>query len=167
MQWGIALLHTTITPGQRAPIQRKNEMSKINHTAAIAALNTFAATTQDANTALVAAMRAAGVTTLEQVQPIVLEWASTKCKCPLVDGQRIAAGRKVLDKTSPAYEAARKTYQRAMAAFEPAEKAAQRVETKKEAKPLTKAEIAALRAAIAACGGNVARAVAGMKALSA
>jgi len=158
-------------------------MSKINHTAAILALNTFAATTQDANDALVAAMQAAGVSTLEEVQPIVLQWASEKemfakkldadgnkvslGKCGLVDGQRIAAGRKVLDSNSPAYEAAKKTYQRAMAAFEPAEKPAQRVEPKKEAKPLTKAEIAALRAAIAACGGNVARAVAGLKSLSA
>jgi len=138
----------------------------INHTAAINALNAFASTTQNANSTLVAAMRAAGVTTLEQVKPIVLEWAALKCKCPLVDGQRIAAGRKVFDKTSAAYEAARKTYQRVLSAFEPAEKPAQRVETKKEAKPLTKAEIAALRAAIAACGG-VARAVAGMKSLSA
>lgn len=152
-------------------------MSKINHTAAINALNTFALTTQDANDALVAAMQAAGITTLEQVQPIVLKWASEKEMlnkqkvslgvCGLVDGVRCAAGRKILDKSKPAYEAAKKTYQRAMAAFEPAEKAAQRVETKKEAKPLTKAEIAALRAAIAACGGNVARAVAGMKSLSA
>lgn len=142
-------------------------MSKINHTAAVAALNTFAMAAQNANTALVAAMRRAGVTTLEDVTPIVLTWASEKCHCPLVDGQRSAAGRKVLDKTHGNYEAARKTFQRAMAAFEPAEKAAQRVEAKKAAKPLTKAEIAALRAAIAACGGNVARAVAGMKALSA
>ena len=152
-------------------------MSKINHTAAINALDTFALTTQGANDALVAAMQAAGITTLEQVQPIVLQWASEKemftkqkvslGKCGLVDGQRIAAGRKVLDSNSPAYEAAKKTYQRAMAAFEPAEKPAKRVEPKKEAKPLTKAEIAALRAAIAACGGNVARAVAGLKSLSA
>jgi hypothetical protein len=152
-------------------------MSKINHTAAIAALDTFADTTQTANENLVSAMRAAGVLTLEQAQPIVLEWVSGKemfnkqkvslGKCPLVDGQRIAAGRKVLDSNHPAYEAAKKTYQRVMAAFEPAEKPAKRVEPKKEAKPLTKAEIAALRAAIAACGGNVARAVAGLKALSA
>ena len=152
-------------------------MSKINHTAAIAALDTFADTTQTANDVLVASMRAAGVLTLEQAQPIVLEWVSGKemfnkqkvslGKCGLVDGQRIAAGRKVLDSNSPAYEAAKKTYQRVMAAFEPAEKPAQRVEPKKEAKPLTKAEIAALRAAIAACGGNVARAVAGLKSLSA
>jgi hypothetical protein len=158
-------------------------MSKINHTAAIAALDTFADTTQTANENLVSAMRAAGVLTLEQAQPIVLEWVSGKemfskqkdkdgnrislGKCSLVDGQRIAAGRKVLDSNSPAYDAAKKTYQRVMAAFEPAEKPVQRVEPKKEAKPLTKAEIAALRAAIAACGGNVARAVAGLKSLSA
>lgn len=159
-------------------------MSKINHTAAILALNTFAATTQDANDALVAAMQAAGITTLEQVQPIVLKWASEKemfnkqkvslGKCGLVDGARCAAGRKILDKSKPAYEAAKKTYQRAMAAFEPAEKPAQRVESAATIKKATKAERdahavlqAAREAFLAACGGDKNRAKALDKALSA
>ncbi len=161
-------------------------MSKINHTAAILALNTFALTTQDANTALVAAMRAAGVTTLEQVQPIVLQWAAEKemfnkqkvslGKCGLVDGQRCAAGRKILDKSKPAYEAAKKTFQRAMAAFEPAERdaPAERGESAATIKKATKAEReahaflqAAREAWLAACGGDKARARALDKALSA
>jgi hypothetical protein len=161
-------------------------MSKINHTAAILALNTFALTTQDANDALVAAMQAAGVSTLEEVQPIVLKWASEKemfnkqkvslGKCGLVDGVRCAAGRKILDKSKPAYEAAKKTYQRAMAAFEPAERdePAERVESAATIKKATKAERdahavlqAAREAWLAACGGDKNRAKALDKALSA
>jgi HPt (histidine-containing phosphotransfer) domain-containing protein len=160
-------------------------MSKINHNAAIAALNTFAATTDAANVALVSAMRAAGVLTLEQAQPIVLEWASEKemftkqkvslGKCGLVDGQRIAAGRKVLDSNSPAYEAAKKTYQRAMAAFEPVVRVDKsEAESAATIKKATKAEReahallqAAREAWLAACGGDKNRAKALDKALSA
>jgi hypothetical protein len=167
-------------------------MSKINHTAAINALNTFALTTQDANDALVAAMQAAGVSTLEAVEPIVLKWAAEKEMfakkkdedgnrislgvCGLVDGQRCAAGRKILDKSKPAYEAAKKTYQRAMEAFEPAERdePAERIESAATIKKATKAERdahavlqAAREAWLAACGGDKNRAKALDKALSA
>lgn len=161
-------------------------MSKINHTAAINALNVFADTRQTANDVLVASMRAAGVLTLEQAAPIVLEWASkkemfTKQKvslgvCGLVDGVRCAAGRKILDKSKPAYEAAKKTAQRAMEAFEPAERdePAERVESAATIKKATKAERdaravlqAAREAFLAACGGDKNRAKALDKALSA
>jgi len=142
-------------------------MSKaINTVAAFNALNVFASTIQGANETLVISMRAAGVLTVEDAQPLVLQWVSEKemfaksrdenglpvslGKCPLVDGQRIAAGRKVLQNPHPAYESAKKTYQRAMAAFAPAEKPADKGESAPTVEKATKAEKEAHKALQAA-----------------
>lgn len=135
---------------------------------AFAALDAFAASGDMARTTLCAALIDAGITTREEAEPIVTDWAARRTGClPLLEGQKIAKGRKVLDSKHAAYENAKTTRRRAMDAFAPAEKPARKVEPKKESLPLTKAEIAALKAAIVACGGNTARAVAGLKALSA
>ena len=142
-------------------------MTKINTTAAFAALDQFAHVTATAGDALVAALKKAGILTYEDAYPVVTAWAGERAGCPLVEGQRKAKGQMVLDSTSPAYEGAKTARRRVMDCFVPPERRAERGEAKKEAQPLTKAEIAALKAAIEACGGNVARAVAGMRALSA
>jgi hypothetical protein len=138
----------------------------INTAAAFAALDQYAASLDSARHVLVRCMREAGIITLEEARPVVVEWASKRNKCPMVEGQRSAAGRKVLDKDHHNYEAAKKSAQRAMGAFKPA-KRAERPAEKKEAQPLTRAQIVALRAALAACDGKISRVLAGLKALSA
>lgn len=143
-------------------------MSKqINTVAAFAAIDAFAAAIDTSRSVLCAALIKAGVVTREDAMPVVTTWAAQRTGCPLVDGKGKAKGTMVLDSTHATYEAAKKARYRVMEAFCPAEKPAVKPADKKEAKPLTRAEIVALKAAIEACGGNVARAVAGIKALSA
>lgn len=151
-------------------------------TQAFAVLDTFAAATDASRTALVAGLTDAGIATREEADPIVTQWASLRTGCPLVDGQRKAAGRKVFDSQHPAFENARKTRQRVMDAFCPAEKPAQKEEAASAAtvKKATKAEreahqalqeardaLAAAEAAFALVCGSKARAKALDKALSA
>ena len=146
---------------------RRIQMSKINHTAAFAALDQFAAAGDTARVALVAALVAAGIATREDAYPIVTAWAAAKemftwdavakvwvslGNCGLIDGQKAAKGTKVLNSAHPAYEAAKTTRRRAMDAFAPAEKPATKTEAESAAtvKPATKAEreaFAALQAA--------------------
>jgi hypothetical protein len=159
-------------------------MSKINQTAVFAALDLYVYTTAVAADALVAALVDAGCPTREDLFPLVTEWVSGKCACPLVDGQKRSKGQKVFDSASPAYWNAQKTRQRILDAITPTEARAERAETAASAptiKKATKAEReahAALQAArealqaareafLAACGGDKARAKALDKALSA
>ena len=95
-------------------------MSKsINTTAAYVALDKFATTTQRANDMLVSALGKAGITTLEAVRPVAMQWVSARTKCRIVSGAGKATGRMVLDATHPKYEAAKKSLQRVMEAFAP------------------------------------------------
>jgi len=144
----------------------------INTVAAFKALDVFAASCDTSRTTLCAALIKAGITTLEEARPVVVEWAGMRNKCPRVDGKRSAEGRKVLQKTRidgtqhPNYEAARKSFQRAMGAFKPA-KRAEKPANKREPAPLSRTQIVALRAALAACDGKISAVIAGLKALSA
>ena len=152
------------------PILWRIQMGKkINTVAAFAAIDAFAASIDTSRTTLCRQLIEAGITTREDAMPVVTAWAAQRTGCPLVDGKGKAKGTMVLDSTHATYEAAKKARYRVMEAFCPAERKepAGKPADKKEARPLTRAEIVALKAAIAACGGNVARAVAGIKALSA
>jgi hypothetical protein len=131
-------------------------MSKINHTAAFTALDAFALSGDQARTALVAALVAAGFVTREDAYIVVTEWAAAKemftwdaaakvwvsmGNCGLVEGQKAAKGTKVLDAKHPAYEAAKTTRRRAMDAFAPADKAdVDKAESAATVKKATKAE---------------------------
>lgn len=59
----------------------------------------------------------AGIATVEDAEPVVVEWAAQRYACPLVDGKGKATGRKVLDNRAETYEAARKAKQRVMEAL--------------------------------------------------
>lgn len=152
-------------------------MSKINQSAVFAALDTYVYTTSVAADALVAALVAAGCPTREDVFPLVTEWVSVKCECPLVDGQKRSKGQKVFDSASPAYWNAQKTRSRILDVITPTEARAERAEaaasapTKQKASKAEREAHKALQAAreafLAACGGDKARARALDKALSA
>lgn len=91
---------------------------------------------------------------VEDAEPLVTAWAGDRHGCPLVEGQRKAKGRKVLDSNAPTYEAAKSARRRMMEALTgdadkdasaKAEEAAE--ETEEFAVP---AEIAAAAAALVA-----------------
>lgn len=54
---------------------------------------------------------------VEDAEPIVTEWAGQRHNCPLVEGQRKAKGRKVLDSNAATYEAAKTSRRRVMEAL--------------------------------------------------
>lgn len=90
---------------------------QVNNTVVFAAFNQFAATVNGATRILREALVAAGVTTVEDAAPLVLEWAATTYDVALVEGQRKAKGRMVLSKESAGYHAAHKAAQRLMDAL--------------------------------------------------
>lgn len=82
-----------------------------NITAIHSAFSSFVKATADARKQLIDALRAAGVTTVEEARPHTITWASKQYACPLVEGSRKANGRMVLDRDHKNYEAARKAAQ--------------------------------------------------------
>ncbi len=123
----------------------------INTVSVFAAFDRFAASIDNSRAKLCAALKAEGLTTREAVQPYALEWAAKRNGCALVEGKRKAAGRIVLDRTHPAYEAARKSAQRLMDAFEAPERV---VSAHKPAVQVSRAQRAALMAALAEFDGD-------------
>jgi hypothetical protein len=81
------------------------------------ALNTFATSANEAVKRLRETFIALGITTAEAAEPIVTAWASERHGCPLVEGQRKAKGRMVLNASAPTYEAAKTSRRRAMEAL--------------------------------------------------
>lgn len=75
------------------------------------ALDKFAS----ANTNLVEALRAAGITTLETARPVVIEWAAARTGCALIKSEHhLAKTPMVLDRQHAAFAAAQKAVQRVM-----------------------------------------------------
>lgn len=127
-------------------------MAKTINTASVfAAFDRYAAAIDNSRATLCAALKAEGLTTREAVQPYAIEWAAKKNGCPLVEGKRKAAGRVVLDRTHPAYEAARKSAQRLMDAFEAPVRT---VSAHKPAVAVSRVQRAALMAALAEFDGE-------------
>ena len=94
-------------------------MAKTINTAAIfAAFDTFASALDNSRAELCKALKAEGLTTREAVQPYATAWAAKKNGCALKDGARCAAGKVVLDRNHPKYEAAKSSARRVMEAFE-------------------------------------------------
>lgn len=93
-------------------------MAKTINTASVfAAFDAFASAVDNSRVALCKALRAEGLTTREAVQPYALEWAAQKNGCALVEGKRCGAGKVVLDRKHPKYEAAKSSARRVMEAF--------------------------------------------------
>lgn len=84
---------------------------------AFVVLNRFADAVNEGVKQLRTGLVALGITTVEDAEPVVVEWAAHRYACPLVDGKGKATGRKVLDKHADTYEAARKAKQRVMEAL--------------------------------------------------
>ena len=95
----------------------------MNKTIIFKLFEAYAKSLQKARVDLVKGLRANGITTVEQARPLVLEWASIKTGCPLVEGRGKAAGRMVLDSTHEAYDNAKQTVYRTCEAFKPKNKA--------------------------------------------
>lgn len=123
----------------------------INTVSVFRAFDAYASAVDNSRAALCAALKAEGLTTREAVQPYAVEWAAKKNGCALKDGERKAAGKVVLDRTHPKYEAAKKTAQRIMDAFEAP--VVQR-SAHKPAVAVTRAQRAALMAALAEFDGD-------------
>ena len=85
-------------------------------TLAFTALNTFAATVQQGVMQLRTTFVSLGIH-VEDCDEVVTAWAAARHNCPLVEGQRKAKGRMVLDSSAPSYEAAKKSRQRALEAL--------------------------------------------------
>lgn len=94
-----------------------------------AAFDTFAKSEDNARQKLVQSLQRLGITTLEDVRPYALAWASARTGCQLVAGKRKASGSLVLDNAHPKYEAAKKATQRLMAAFTPKDTGAGKART--------------------------------------
>jgi len=84
---------------------------------AFVVLNRFADAVNEGVKQLRQGLMSVGITTVEDAEPVVVEWAAHRYACPLVDGKGKATGRKVLDKHADTYEAARKAKQRVMEAL--------------------------------------------------
>ena len=84
---------------------------------AFVVLNRFADAVNEGVKQLRQGLIDAGIATVEDAEPVVVEWAAQRYACPLVDGKGKAQGRKVLDKHAETYEAARKAKQRVMEAL--------------------------------------------------
>lgn len=119
-----------------------------------------------AKTALVTALAAAGITTREAAYPLATEWAAKAYACETKDGERKAAGTKVLDKDHANYEAARGARTRVLKVFEAEAASVLKTESAPTVTPSTEAEKALFAAFVATCG-SVARAKAVFKALAA
>ncbi len=82
-----------------------------------AVLNTFAATVNGATRILRESLMSLGIDSVEEAEPIVTAWAGQRHGVALVEGQRKAKGRMVLDSTAAAYEAAKTSRRRVMEAL--------------------------------------------------
>lgn len=82
-----------------------------------AVLNTFAATVNGATRILRESLTSLGIDSVEDAEPIVTAWAGQRHGVALVEGQRKAKGRMVLDSTAAAYEAAKTSRRRVMEAL--------------------------------------------------
>ena len=82
-----------------------------------AVLNTFAATVNGATRILRESMMSLGINTVEEAEPIVTAWAGQRHGVALVEGQRKAKGRMVLDSAAQNYEAAKTSRRRVMEAL--------------------------------------------------
>ena len=115
------------------------------------ALDKFAS----ANTKLVEALRAAGITTLETARPVVIEWAAARTGCALVAStHHLAKTPKVLDRQHAAFAAAQKAVQRVMSVLNAAAEGEDAVSHRSAPKATLRVpkEIAALAAQlVAAC----------------
>ena len=137
----------------------------VNTTAVFAALDTYAASQDQARVSLVAAFKAAGIKTYEQAMPLVTEWAATRTKCPLIEGKGKGKGTMVLDREAPTYEAAKKARYRALEAFKPPVDS--KPAHKAEPVVVSRAQRAAIKAMLAEFGGDTKAAIAAIKALTA
>lgn len=90
----------------------------INTVSVFAAFDAYASAVDNSRAELCKALKAEGLTTRESVQPYAVEWAAKKNGCALKDGARCAAGKVVLDRKHPKYEAAKTAARRVMEAFE-------------------------------------------------
>lgn len=126
-------------------------INTINTAAIFAAFDAYASAIDSSRAALCAALKAQGLTTREAVQPHAIAWAAKKTGCALVEGQRKAAGKVVLDRTHARYEAAKTAARRVMEAFEAP--VVQR-STHKPAVAVTRAQRDALMAALAEFDGD-------------
>lgn len=82
-----------------------------------AVLNTFAATVNGATRILRESLMSLGIDSVEDAEPIVTAWAGQRHGVALVEGQRKAKGRMVLDSNAAAYEAAKTSRRRVMEAL--------------------------------------------------
>lgn len=123
----------------------------INTVAVFTAFDTFASALDNSRAELCKALKAEGLTTREAVQPYAIEWAAKKNGCALKDGARCAAGKVVLDRSHPKYEAAKSSARRVMEAFTApiVERSAH-----KPAVQVSRAQRAALMAALAEFDGD-------------
>jgi hypothetical protein len=108
-----------------------------------------------AKTALVAALAAAGITNREQAYPVATEWAAKAYACETKDGERKAAGTKVLDKDHANYESARKARTRVLSVFEAEAASVQKTESAPTENPATEAQKALF---VAFMGASVSKA---------
>lgn len=147
--------------GDAVPVLRKNEMTKttttINSafTTYIKADDKARAALAAAKTALVAALAAAGITNREQAYPVATEWAAKAYACETKDGERKAAGTKVLDKDHANYESARKARTRVLSVFEAEAASVQKTESAPTENPATEAQKALF---VAFMGASVSKA---------
>ena len=89
----------------------------VNTSIIFAAFDAWAKAQVGAASALCAALKGQGITTREEAQPHAIAWAAKNNRCPLVEGQKAAKGRAVLDRNHPNYEAAKKAAQRLLDAI--------------------------------------------------
>jgi hypothetical protein len=80
-------------------------------------LNQFANAVNEGVKQLRTGLMALGINTVEDAEPIVTAWAAERHSVPMIEGQRKAKGRMVLDKDAAGYEAAKKARQRVMEAL--------------------------------------------------
>lgn len=123
----------------------------INTVSVFRAFDAYASAVDSSRATLCAALRAEGLITREAVQPHAIAWAAQRTGCALVDGQRKAAGKVVLDRTHARYEAAKTAARRVMEAFEAP--VVQR-SAHKPAVSVTRVQRAALMAALAEFDGD-------------
>lgn len=90
----------------------------------------------EARAKLVESLKKAGVTTLEEARPFMVEFAAMAKRCALVEGRGKGAGRLVFDSEHANYENARKYAQRLGKAFDLKKKNAKPSE-RKEVDPVT------------------------------
>jgi len=86
---------------------------QVNKNAAFRAMDSFVAVVGTAVQTLREAVVEAGFTTVEDVRPLVLEWASKRHGVALVESKSNRnKGELVLDRTNPSFAAADKAYKR-------------------------------------------------------